>query len=142
MTKRIIGLYQLITGIFGAVFIPFSYYSKGFNAALLPQVIAGVVLFGLVGWAGYGIINKRKNAVKYSKILQALQIVSFTLSGTVYRFTAGAFIVFGLKNGSFTYGIGSQVVDFALANTSSNDTTIVFYLIPIVLLIGLIKLKS
>ena len=73
--------------------------------------------------------------------MQALQIVSFTINGTMYKFTAAAFIVFGVKNGEFTYAIGAQVVDFTLGNVSNNDTAIVFYLIPIILLYGLLKLK-
>lgn len=142
MTKKIIGLYQLITGIFGAVIIIASLFSKGYNSDILAQVVAGVALFGLLAWAGYGLLNNTKNALKYSRILQALQIISFTLSGTVYKFTAAAFIVFGIKNGKFTYGIGDQLIDFTLANTHSNDTIVVFYLIPIILLYGLIKLKN
>ena len=56
MTKKIIGLFQLITGIFGSVIVLANLFSKGFDidtlSAILPQILAGVVLFGLLAWAG------------------------------------------------------------------------------------------
>ena len=146
MTKKIIGLFQLITGIFGVVIILANLFSKGFNlnstSVILPQILAGVVLFGLLGWAGYGLLNKTRNAVRYSRILQALQIISFSLGGSMYKFTAAAFIVFGIKNGKFTYGIGDKIVDFTIGNVSNNDTFVVFYVVPIIILWGLINIKE
>jgi hypothetical protein len=142
MTKKIIGLYQLITGVFGAIIILANILSTGLNSGVLPQIIAGVVLYGLLAWTGYGLLNDLKNALKYSRLIQSLQIVSFTIGGTLYKFTASAFIAFGIKNGHFTYGIGLQPIDFAITSVPGNDFVLIIYLVPIILLWGLMKIKS
>jgi hypothetical protein len=140
MTKKIIGLYQLITGVFGVFLILLSLF-KDVNKDLLTQIFAGVILYGLLAWAGYGLLNKGKEALKYSKILQALQIVSFTISGTLYKFTAAGFIALGIKNGAFTWGIAGQPIDFALTTVPGNNFSIIIYVLPIILLYGLTKVK-
>lgn len=142
MTKKIIGLYQLITGIFGGVIVITSLFSHGYQPELLPQTVAGVILFSLLAWAGYGLLNNLKNALKYSRILQALQIIAFSLSGTIYKFTAAAFVWFGINNSKFNYGIGDQFTHFEIANTKSTDTSITIYVIPIIILYALIRLKK
>jgi hypothetical protein len=60
MTKKIIGLYQLITGVMGAIIIFASLLNTSAAKVALPQKVAGVVLFGLLAWAGYGLINKKR----------------------------------------------------------------------------------
>ena len=144
MTKKLIGTYQLITGILGAIIIIANVFSGGapkYPSPLYTQLVVGVILFGLIAWAGYGLLNKGKNAVKISRLLQALQILSFTISGTLYKFTAGAFIALGIKNGEFTYGIGAQVVDFAITAVPGNDFSVIIYIVPIILLWGLMRIK-
>ncbi len=144
MTKKLIGLYQLITGIFGIAIIAFSVFKEGapsFPSPLYTQLFAGGVLFGLLAWTGNGLLNDKKNAVKYSRILQALQIVSFTITGTLYRFSAAAFIAIGIKNGVFTYGIAARPIAFAMTTVPGNDFTIIIYIVPIILLWLLLKIK-
>lgn len=144
MTKKLIGLYQLITGLFGVIIILASLFSNsnsGYLSAILPQIIAGTVLYGLLAWTGYGLLNKIKNSLKYSRIMQALQIVSFTIGGTMYKFSAAGFIKFGLKDGGFTWGIGLQPIDFAITSVPGNDFSIIIYLVPIILLWGLLRIK-
>ncbi len=144
MTKKLIGLYQLITGVFGIAIIAISVFKDGapsFPSPLYTQLFAGIVLFGLLAWTGNGLLNDKKNAVKYSRILQALQIVSFTITGTLYRFSAAAFIAVGIKDGGFTWGIAARPIAFAMATVPGNEFSFIIYIIPIILLVLLLKIK-
>ncbi len=141
MTKKIIGLYQLITGVMGAIIIFASLLNTSAAKVALPQKVAGVVLFGLLAWAGYGLINKKRNALKYSRILQALQVISFSIGGTLYKFTAAGFIALGIKNGSFTWGISAQPIDFAITSIQNTSFSLIVYLVPLLILIGLLRVK-
>jgi hypothetical protein len=142
MTKKIIGLYQLITGVFGAILVIASLLSSDNFAAVIMQKVAGVALFAFLAWAGYGLINQKKNALKYSKLLQALQMVSFTFGGTLYKFTAAGFIALGIKNGQFTYGLSLRPIDFAIAQVPGNDFAFIIYVFPIIILLALLQLKD
>ncbi len=144
MLKQIIGLYQLITGIFGLLFVLASALLNQ-NLAMLRlvqgQVFAGVILFGLLAWTGWGILNSTDKSINYSKVLQALQIFSFSISGTLYKFSAGAFVSFGYANGGLTKHFGLMPIDFALTSGTANTFSLVVYLVPVIILIALFKIK-
>ena len=78
MTRKIIGLYQLITGVFGVILILFNAMAKSGSIFKSQQaiivLIIGLLFFGLLTWSGYGLLNNLRNARKYSMFLQAVQI--------------------------------------------------------------------
>ncbi len=145
MTKRLIGLYQLITGIFGVILLLYSAYSKG-SAALRSQsflilIIVGVLLYGLLAWSGYGLLNNLKNARRYSMLLQAFQVPFVGISGILYKFSAAGFIYLGLKNGKFVFDLSVQPINFEISANAANNSVFMLCLIPAVLLYGLSKVK-
>ncbi|QQS50634.1 MAG: hypothetical protein IPM71_13750 [Bacteroidota bacterium] len=144
MLKQIIGLYQLITGLFGFIFVLASALLNQ-NLAMMRlvqgQVFAGVILFGLLAWTGWGVLNSTNKSIGYSKVLQSLQIFSFSISGTLYKFSAGAFISFGYANGGLIKHFSLMPIDFALASGTDNSFSLVIYLVPLLILIALIKIK-
>jgi hypothetical protein len=145
MTKKLIGLYELITGIFGVLLILVNYLTKGreviTSEGVIQQIVLGVILFGFVGYAGYGLLNQKKNALRYSMILQAFQIPFVYTSSIIYKFTAAGFLAIGVKNGSFSFLKSFQPIDFIISSNPGADQLYMIYLVPLILLIALIRIK-
>lgn len=143
MKKRIIGLYELVTGVFGVIIIIANYISKGKEVlqseGILLQIILGVLLFAFIAYAGYGLLNNMKNARKYSMFIQAVQIPLIGMPAFVYKFTAAGFLAVGINNGKFSYFMNLQPIDFAIAGNFTNDTFLMIYIVPAIILYGLIK---
>lgn len=145
MTKKLIGLYQLITGIFGVILILFNYISKGKDVltseGVIQQIILGVILYGFLGYAGYGLLNRKKNAMRFSMTLQAFQIPLVYTSSIIYKFTAAGFLAFGLKNGSLTFFHTVQPIDFVVSTNHTSDQMYMIYVLPVFFLIALMRIK-
>lgn len=92
MKYKIIGLYELITGIFGVLLLIFSIGKALDNTSLLFTIILGILLYAGVAYAGYALLNNVKVGIKISIIAQILQSFSFITGGFQYLFTASAFI--------------------------------------------------
>ena len=91
MKYKLIGLYELITGVFGVLLLIFSIGKAIKDPGLLFTFILGIVLYAGVAYAGYALLNKLKNGIQYSILAQALQMVSFVGGGVQYMFTTSAF---------------------------------------------------
>lgn len=145
MKKKIIGLYELITGVFGVIIILANYVTKGMDfiksEGVIQQIILGVILFSFIAYAGYGLLNNMKNARKYSMFLQAMQIPLLGMSTYIYKFTAAGFLAIGIENGKFSYFLSYQPIDFTVAANVSNNTFYMIYIVPAIILYGLIKMK-
>lgn len=145
MTKKLIGLYQLITGIFGVILILFNYLSKGkavlASEGVIQQIFLGVILYGFLAYAGYGLLNRKKNALRFSKALQAFQIPLIYTSTIIYKFTAAGFLALGIKNGKFALNYNVQPIDFIVNTNHSADQMYMLYVLPVVFLVLLIRIK-
>lgn len=145
MTKKLIGLYELITGVFGVLLILVNYLTKGRDVitseGIVQQIVLGVVLFGFVAYAGYGLLNQKKNALRYSMILQAFQIPLVYTSSIIYKFTAAGFLAIGIKNGSLSFLKSLQPIDFIISSNHGPDQLYMFYIVPLILLVALIRIK-
>jgi hypothetical protein len=91
MKYRIIGLYELITGVFGVLLLVFNIGKAFENISILFTFILGILLYAGVAYAGYSLINNYRYGVKISIFAQLLQSAGFTGSGFQYLFTASAF---------------------------------------------------
>jgi hypothetical protein len=143
MRYRLIGIYELITGIFGLILIFMHIgiilaHKEDFNS-FLP----GVVLFGGSIFAGYALYKGYNNAIKYSILLQILQSFSFTIKGYHYLFTCGAFLsVVITKNG---LRLSSQIgpVDYLISKVEPLlQTEIRLFAVPLIFLIILLLKKT
>jgi len=144
MNRKLIGLYQLITGIFGVIIILANYLTKSscirsLNLVLL-QVVLGVLVFSSLAWAGYAILNNVKNSKQISMALQAFQIPTFAISGILYKFSAAAFLSSGFNNGKTVLDFTIKPIDFMVTSNSAGESYFIIYLIPVLLIYGLSKL--
>jgi hypothetical protein len=135
MKIKLIGLYQLITGIFGFILIA-SNITKVFKSIdVFFTFLIGLLLFAGVAYAGYALLNARKNALKYSIWAQALQIISFTAHGVQYLFTGSAFLFLQYSNG---ISIKWQIEPIAYNISGVSDLLPIefrIYIVPIVLVL-------
>ena len=142
MKHKLIGLYQLITGIFGFILIAIN-ITKAFKSIdVFFTLIIGLLLFAGVAYSGYALLNSLRNAVKYSIWAQALQIVSFTSSGVQYLFTGSAFLYLQLTK---SIALNAQMEPIAY-NISGVSNLLPFelrvYFIPLLLVILLVANKK
>ena len=95
--QSILGIYQLIGGLWGLGLITYSLFS-GFELTTVSIVflIVGFLLFGFSTYCGIACIKKETNALQLSRINQCLQLIY--LSGTYFGFifVAGIGVFFGL----------------------------------------------
>ena len=139
MKNKLIGLYELITGVFGVILLLFKIGDIIEYRQLIFTWSLGVVLFAGVAYAGYALLNKHKNAEKYSIWAQALQIISFTYGNVQYLFTGSAFlgVVFG-------HGVRLQTqlrpIDYTISgNIASSPIEITIFILPVLLVILLAR---
>jgi hypothetical protein len=137
MKFKLIGLYQLITGIFGFILIA-SNIAKIFKSFdVFFTFLVGLLLFAGVAYAGYALLNAHKNAQKYSIWAQALQIVSFTTQGVQYLFTGSAFLFLQYKN-SITLKWQIEPIAYNISGVSELlPFEFRIYVVPIVLVLFL-----
>ncbi len=162
MTKKIVGLYELTTGVFGVILIIANLFTKGKmggSESIILQAILGVVLYAFLAYAGYGLLNGLKNAKRYSMALQAFQIPLLIMPAYIYKFSAAAFFSIGIKGANFNvnelfHGIafqGSigkllyvgtfQPIDYAITMNPTSNTAYMVYVVPIIILLALLKIK-
>jgi hypothetical protein len=119
MKIKIIGIYQLITGIFGMLLILLSIAKAIENKEIRFIVFLGLVLFFGLAFCGYALLKDFKNAVKYSIVAQIVQIFSIVFNGSVYLFTGSAFISLVIK--STCININYQMLPIAYKVSTATD---------------------
>lgn len=141
MKYKLIGLYQLITGIFGFILIATNLTKALQSLEVFFTFLVGLLLFAGVAYSGYALLNSLRNAVKYSIVAQAFQIVSFTTAGIQYLFTGSAFLFlqFG-KNIVLKYQI--EPIAYNISGVSELlPSEIRVYFVPLALVI-LLSIKK
>ena len=134
MKQKIIGLYQLITGIFGVILLLFSVSAILENPGRIFTYVLGLLLFSGVAYSGYALINNFKNGVKYSIIAQALQVISITFIGIRYLFTGSAFLAIVIGEGIH---IKSQIapIAYSISLVSPFESfEIKIFVVPVILI--------
>lgn len=140
MKEKIIGLYQLITGIFGVILLVFNIQNVLSSFSLIFLMVIGLLLFAATAYAGYALINNLKNGVKYSIILQAIQSVGFIFGGLQYKFTCSAFLALAFGSGKiFQFQISPLA--FSISYAPETSANLIIYLIPL-LFILLLAIKN
>ena len=143
MKHKLIGLYQLITGIFGVLLLIFNVGAAigktSEKSAVIITFSLGLILFITVAYAGYALLNKLKNGRKISILAQVLQSGSFIAGGIQYMFSASAFLslvyqqdlLMKFQMAPIAYNI-SQVSEFL-------PFELKIYIIPVILAVLLIN---
>lgn len=91
--NQAIGLYELITGGFGALWFGFAIIRSG-GVSLIGLVF--IALYVLVAWAGASMLRGRPNGVTLSIIGQAAQVLRLSVGGFAYVFLAGLAVWLGI----------------------------------------------
>jgi hypothetical protein len=139
---KLIGIYQLITGIFGALLIIVNIGKAFENREVVFSIFLGIAFFSGLAYSGFALYNGIKNAVKYSIIFQAMQSVSIIYNGTQYLFTGSAFISFIIDAKSTSFVSQLSPIDY---NISQISTSIPFelkiFIIPLIFILFLVIKK-
>ncbi len=146
MKTKLIGLYELITGVFGFII---NLYTMIVNfSAVLNSVSAffsfllALILFGGMTYAGYALLNNLKGGHKYSVWAQTLQVVGFSFGGIQYLFTSSAFLYISLLSG-LQIGYSFQPIDYGIFRVSEVAPGFLhIYILPIVFLVLLLTGKK
>jgi len=107
MKNKSIGIYQLITGIFGILLIILNIGIAIENSEIRFTIFLGVVLFSGLAISGYTLIKDYKNSANYAIVAQAMQVFGIVYNGSQYLFTGSAFLslIYANKGISFNYQI-------------------------------------
>ncbi len=141
MKYKLIGIYQLVTGIFGIVILVFITIPKIIEkeTQLLPSALLGIILFSGVAFAGYGLFNHLKYGRKYSLWAQGLQIVGFTYNGVRYLFSGSAFLALLIDKGVHLH-TKLALIDYNIDKVSVMlPFEIKIFILPIILVLLLLK---
>jgi hypothetical protein len=136
---KLIGIYQIISGIFGILLILLNIGKAFENREVLFTVFLGISLFIGVAYAGYLLFNDRKNAVKYSITAQAMQSIGIIYNGTQYLFTGAAFLSVNYTNNTFNFNYSITPIGFNISEISKLipfEVTIFF--IPLIFILILV----
>lgn len=141
MKNKLIGLYQLVTGIYGAILCLYELIIQFGDDKQDVEFIQllGIVLFAGVAYAGYALLNKIRDAKKWSIIAQAVQTVSISTGSFVYLFTASAFASLVFPSDKFIH-TQVQTIAFEIGSYGASQE-IHIYFMPIVLLVLLFSKK-
>lgn len=120
-----LGVYQIVGGAIGVLMILWAIFQTPvFNITLIIIYIFILALFGYSIFCGISCIQTKRNALKHSLLNQVLQVLSFTLPGFTFSYTAGVSVFAGLVMSdslefNFSAGISSVTV-----NTMTGEDTL------------------
>jgi hypothetical protein len=142
MSYKILGIYQIIGSTIGLILLFYLVYNQGFSVVQLLAIDIVMLLFSLYGLiCGILCIKLHEMALTLSFVNQALQLLSFGLSGCLYTYTSGIdfFISFDFTNQlivSLELGIPKMLLQF------NNGAGLTFLNINIVALAIIIWIDS
>jgi hypothetical protein len=133
MKNKIIGVFQLVTGIFGILLILINIGKALENKEIRFTIFLGLVLFFGLAFCGYALLKGQKNAVKYSIVAQAIQILGMVYNGSQYLFTGSAFLALVIKSNGVNFNYQMLPISY---NISKVSTALPFemhvFLVPLV----------
>ena len=138
MKIKIIGIYQLITGIFGILLMLLNIGQAIENSELRFTVFLGIVLFFGLAFSGYALLRDFKNAAKYAIVAQAIQVFGMVYNGSQYLFTGSAFISLVYSNNGIS--LNYQMLPIAYNISKISDTLpleLKLFLFPLIFILFL-----
>jgi hypothetical protein len=140
---RLIGVYQLITGITGILLILFRVDLVIQNREVFFTFFLGIALYAGLTYLGYALIKNKNHAINYSIVIQLLQSISFIYNGKQYLFTAAAFMSVLYKipaNISLSYQ--PRIVDYNISEISrAIPFELSIYILPVIFVLLLLIKK-
>lgn len=140
MKNKIIGLYQLATGIYGAIYVLYEIIVAIIDKK--PDIpltnLLGMLLFVGVAYAGYAMLNKVKRAVTWSIIAQLVQIVSFATTTFEYSFSGSAYLSLKIPS-KLLIDTRIEAIDYYIGSSGQTDQVVHIYIVPIILVLLMIN---
>lgn len=99
MKYRLIGIYEIFTGVFGVLLLVLNFGRVLEDKSMSFTLFVGLTLYIGLAAAGYFLLKQGQQGVKYSIWVQFLQSVSITLAGKQYLFTASAYLAVVVQKG-------------------------------------------
>lgn len=135
---RIIGIYQLAGGVIGLGLI--AYLLSGletFNEWVALLMVLAVALYAFSVYCGMLIIKKRPDALVRSRILQILQLFSFTIFGYTFMFCSGVYLQVGIDlTNLFEVALNAGLSSWQININAGGDRIFVaFNAVPIFLIL-------
>jgi hypothetical protein len=138
MKYRLIGLYEIFTGIFGTLMVLLHSGRVATDKSAVFGLVVGVFLYAGLAIAGYLLMNKGKEAVKLSLWAQVVQVFGITYNGTQYLFSAAAFLYLQILHG-FRLQVEDKLVNFNFSAVSEYfPPEIRIYILPLFLIAWLV----
>jgi len=141
---KIIGVYQIIGGLFGLTLIFRQSFSYIFWNFLYFVFIFGLFVFSII--SGIYLLKAKLllKGIKYSIVNQALQLIQFEIIGLGLYYVAGFYLAFGFSNTPQPH----LIIDYSIFKSScylsffreSNEITLSINVVAITLLVYLIYL--
>jgi hypothetical protein len=117
MKYRLIGIYEIFTGTFGVLLVLMHGGRVVQDKSVAFGLVVGVALFAGLAGAGYMLMKKEKEAVKFSLWAQVLQVAGLTFNGTQYIFSGSAFLYVVIRDG-IRLQVDDKIINYNLANVS------------------------
>ena len=123
--RKIISLYQILGGFSGLFVI--AQLLMGIGVSHTSYFIIFIILYLTMILAGFLLFRENMEGRKLTKIVQALQIIQFSLGGLQFKFGAGTAILIGFKD--IMYKLSINLMPFyAEFNWSINDKSFYLYI--------------
>jgi hypothetical protein len=139
MKVKLIGLYELITGLFGVILLLFKLFSN-FNSfftnlSIFFSFFLGIILFAGLAYAGYALLNDLKNGHKYSLYSQILQVVAIKAGTIQYLYSGAAFLFLNFQQG-INLKFQMTVIDYGVYKlVAPVPASISIYIVPLVFIL-------
>ncbi len=134
MKYRLIGLYEQFTGILGVLLLLFQIGKVIEDRTKFFTFFVGITFYTLLAVAGYTLMKQGRQAMKYSVWAQVLQVISITMNGKQYLFTASAYLTL-LINKSVQFKAQILPVDYNISEVSAFlPFEIRIFIFPLILL--------
>jgi hypothetical protein len=141
LKSKLIGIYELITGIFGVILLLFNILKVLENKDIMFTYFLGLALYSGVALAGYALYNDFKKAARYSIWAQAIQILGITYGSAQYLFTGSAFLVLIIKSGVHFQMQLSPIAYNIASDSYPLPLEIKIFLVPVFILVILLLKK-
>ena len=144
MKEKIIGLYQLITGVFGIILLVFNIQKTLASTSLIFLLIVGLSVHSdllLRGARFHTIEILLSMGIKYSLILQGIQSVGFILGGIQYKFTCAAFLSLVFGSGDF-FRFQISPLSYSISYAPDTSATMIIYVVPLIFILLLLPKKK
>jgi hypothetical protein len=136
MKYKLIGLYELVTGLFGVLLILINSGKAFATVELFFSFVLGLGLYAYVALAGYQLLNHRKQGVLHSIVAQAIQILKLFVPGFMWVFTGSAFIELAFNNTGIHLYSQLAPIDYKLiVNPLLTTFEVGVFLVPAILVV-------